>query len=837
MYGWEAYKMPRRRRLLGGVSLLLLLGGAFLFAGCSDDDDGPSGVDSQTEYPNAVSVQTDPDELEATWTLALPGGGTITSTGDAMMTNMAAGDYTISWAPREGWIAPYPNPETRTIGTLRQIDFLGYYYLAPGSIFIDVMPGNLQAAWILTAADGTTWEGVGDTTLAGLAPGDYEIEWFPVDGWNTPDLPGDEQDQTLVQSLTLTVSGTTIFRGYRQADNSIYVNPLPADLDIPWTLEGRVPGSSEVVLQESGTGTAMLSDRWPAGVGETVSSLDITVIWGDVDDWETPEAGEYEMGRGEYLAVSTTYTAVKGSIEIDAGPGDLDAPWTLSGPDGAMRSGLGDASLEDLAPGDYTITWGDLDAWAAPGDETLAVTGGSATTFTGTYAPSLMIQPRPEGFAAPWTISGSSGFSQNGTGATAFTGLGAGQYTLTWREVEGWTAPAAETVSFGAEGVIVIGEYEQNLMSVFVRPEPVGLGVPWTVTGPGGFSASGSGQGTVVAGSPGIYTIEWGYLAGYTTPGATSQALADGASLSFRGRYFEALSFTSVPRGQYTMGTAINVACRNADEASHLVTLTGDILMQTTEMPIGSFVEILQWAVDHGHARLDGSRIYDTLDNSTIMLVNLDDPGLGIEVRDGVFSTATPDLPVTEISWYAAAAACDWLSLHEGRIRAYNHSDWTCNGGEVYAASGYRLPTESEWEYACRAGSTTAYANTNITGSIEDGDCEPSDPAALDSICWYGVNSGAAKQEIASKSPNGWGLFDMHGNVAEWCNDRYRSNYCGSTSCPRYDPVGPGRGDTRVQRGGHFFSPPLAVRSPARYASEPKNATVTCGFRVVIADR
>lgn len=829
--------MPRKQRVLGGFSLLLLLAGAILFAGCSDDD-GPSGVDSDAEYTNAVVVQTDPDDLGAGWTLATPGGGTVSWTGDAILEDMPAGEYTISWESFEGWTEPHPNPETLTIGTRRQIDFLGYYYLDPGTIFINAEPGNLQAAWTLTDEDENEWSGQGDATITDLPPGDYEIEWMPVEGWTTPDLDEDEQGQSLVETLTLTIFGLTASRTYRQSSESLYVNPMPADLDAPWSIEGRAvltAGSpAEVVLEESGSGVALLTSRWPAEIPESTTKMTVTIDWGDAEGWETPASAQYELNRGDSLELDAIYTPVAGGLEIVAEPGDLAAPWTLAGPGGITRTGAGDASLTGLVPGDYTITWNALSAWSAPDAETLTVTGGGTSTFTGTYSPGMMIRPEPEGFAAPWTLSGSTGFNQSGTGATTFTGLDSGSYTLTWGEVDGWTAPAAETRQYGAQGIVFAGEYTQNSMTLFVRPEPIGLGVPWTLRGPSGFSVSGSGQGTVTVASPGVYTLTWNELAGYTAPGPIVEPLAEGETVTFTSRYLEALDLAPVPAGSFYMGTSN--ACGRTDETRHQVTLTNDILMQTTEMPRGSFVELLQWAVDNGYAVLDGDRIYDNLDNSTRLLLNLGDPGLGIDVEDGIFSADQPDLPVTEISWYCAAAACDWLSLHASMPRAYNHGDWSCNGDSPYTASGYRLPTESEWEYACRAGTTTSYANTTVIGNPSNNTCRISDPAALDAISWYGDNSGAQAHEIASKSPNDWDLFDMHGNVQEWCNDRYRSNYCGTT-CPRYDPVGPLRGETRVQRGGYFYSTYLQVRSPARGDGDPQDATVTCGFRVVITER
>jgi formylglycine-generating enzyme required for sulfatase activity len=190
----------------------------------------------------------------------------------------------------------------------------------------------------------------------------------------------------------------------------------------------------------------------------------------------------------------------------------------------------------------------------------------------------------------------------------------------------------------------------------------------------------------------------------------------------------------------------------------------------------------------------------------------------------GVFSCINPTHPAKSVTWYGAVAYCDWLSLQQGLPRAYSHSTWECNGGSPYTAAGYRLPTEAEWEYACRAGSTTAFAN----GAITSIDCAPLDPN-LDLMGWYCGNANDGAHPVAQKLPNAWGLYDMHGNEWEWCNDWF-GTYGGTVT----DPVGPGAGDFRVIRGGNWDWHAQNCRSASRYGSYPYNENnFPFGFRPV----
>lgn len=223
--------------------------------------------------------------------------------------------------------------------------------------------------------------------------------------------------------------------------------------------------------------------------------------------------------------------------------------------------------------------------------------------------------------------------------------------------------------------------------------------------------------------------------------------------------------FCWCPAGNFVMGSPANEYERDRDEAQHAVTLTKGFWMLETE------VTQAQW--------------------NAIFAEN-----------PSRFKAA--NRPVDSVTWDEAVKFCRKLSEAAG-VKA-------------------QLPTEAQWEYACRAGSVTPFH----FGSTLNGD-----KAVVDGEEPYGrVPAGRELHQSApvkTKAPNAWGLYDMHGNVAEWCADWYTSKLNAGT-----DPVGPPRGNERVVRGGSWDSDAEDARSACRDEEEPDDRNSEVGFRFVI---
>lgn len=262
--------------------------------------------------------------------------------------------------------------------------------------------------------------------------------------------------------------------------------------------------------------------------------------------------------------------------------------------------------------------------------------------------------------------------------------------------------------------------------------------------------------------------------------------------------------FSSIPAGTFIMGSPLSEIGRYVWEIQHEVTLTKPYRMKKTEVTSAQWDAIRSHAVSYG---------YTDLSKAT----GLADEG-----------------PAEALSWFDAIKWCNLRSEIECRRPVYYHDAALGNGsvfkqgqGVVYPdwnADGYRLPTEAEWEYACRAGTTGAY-------HTEDSSVPMGLDYALDEAGWFASNSMAHSHAVAQKTPNAWGLYDMHGNVWEWCWDPYEPY----TTAAVTDPLGGPDNGTRVYRGGSWNFYAFSCRSAFRqYGIDVHYHTMDLGLRPVL---
>lgn len=170
--------------------------------------------------------------------------------------------------------------------------------------------------------------------------------------------------------------------------------------------------------------------------------------------------------------------------------------------------------------------------------------------------------------------------------------------------------------------------------------------------------------------------------------------------------------------------------------------------------------------------------------------------------------------PVEDVKWCNAVDFCNKLSDVDGLDLYYKRDGHDVS---IVGGTGYRLPTEAEWEYACRAQTITKWSCGSTANNVE-------------AAGWFGKDWAAGTSRVGQKEANSWGLYDMHGNVWEWCWDRYDAEYYSQS--PVDDPTGPATGSTRVLRGGSFYIEADRCRSAARFSWHIEDTEDSFGFRV-----
>jgi formylglycine-generating enzyme required for sulfatase activity len=253
------------------------------------------------------------------------------------------------------------------------------------------------------------------------------------------------------------------------------------------------------------------------------------------------------------------------------------------------------------------------------------------------------------------------------------------------------------------------------------------------------------------------------------------------------------MEFVYIEPGTFIMGSPDSEPGRDNDEGQHKVTLTRGYYLQTTEVTVGQWREFARKSGYRTEAETGGGAFVWTGDKW--------------EKKKGIYwdHPALPQddsHPVNCVSWNDAQEFIDWLNEADG--------------------VKYRLPSEAEWEYAALAGNTTTFAK----GAITERKCN--EAPNLAAMGWYCANSGGNTHPVAQKKPNAWGLYDMHGNIAEWCQDWYK-NYSAASAT---DPKGPSTGTIRVIRGGSWFNNVKYCRSADRGKDVPAGRNYALGLRM-----
>jgi formylglycine-generating enzyme required for sulfatase activity len=285
------------------------------------------------------------------------------------------------------------------------------------------------------------------------------------------------------------------------------------------------------------------------------------------------------------------------------------------------------------------------------------------------------------------------------------------------------------------------------------------------------------------------------------------------------------LQMVWIPPGKFLMGSPASETGRKPDEGPQTeVTLTRGFWLGRTMVTIAQWKSVMNLDVRGQLSKmLHDDTLYDLGGKKQTVRDYMrfgrdDDPGDHIGGEAG-------DLPMYFVSWNDAMEFCQKLTARER------------TAGSLPPGYEYTLPTEAEWEYACRAGTSNA---TYAGPMVVDGRSAP----VLDNLAWYSANSPdgytgkgfnvsgrtGGPHPVAQKQPNDWGLYDMYGELWQWCRDSYGPYPGGSVT----DPIGPPTGTDCVNRGGSFGSGPRDERSANRAKNPPAEASAYRGFRLAL---
>jgi len=507
----------------------------------------------------------------------------------------------------------------------------------------------------------------------------------------------------------------------------------------------------------------------------------------------TLAAGTLSNGSGSvtYTITGTPSSSGTASFALSLGGQSCTLTRTVSAPAGSITSlncssavntgSLVSGTAANGVSSQVSYSGGNGGTYSGQAANSTGVAGLTATLATGTLS-------NGSG-SVTYTITGTP--SSSGTASFALS-LGGQSCTLT-RTV---SAPAGTITSLNCSSAVNTGTLVSGTSA---------NGVSSQVSYSGGNGGTYSGQAANSTGVTGLTaTLAAGTLSNgsgsvtYTIIGTPSEAGTASFALSLGGQSCTltrtvTIAMKNIPAGTFSMGcTTGDPNCFSDESPVRSVTLSAFQIGETE-------VTQAQWQAFMG--------------------------------SNPSYFPSCAQCPIEQVSWYDAVVFCNRLSEANGLTPCY-YSDavftqvygktggnWSLpNSGTVYRnpnAKGYRLPTEAEWEYAARGGSTTnLYSGSN----------------SVDGVAWYASNSGNTTRTVKGKSPNGYGLYDMSGNVWEWCADWYDAY----PSTAQSNPTGPSGASSRVNRGGSWFDNAQYCRVSLRSYSTPSLRGFSLGFRLAL---
>lgn len=412
--GWDTPQPRQFEVVLGTDGATAGVSGTYV----ESDGTSPTGT---------LRLTTNPSGLAAPWNLSGPDGFTESGMGAETLSGVPVGSYDVTWGDVSGYGTPSAATGVVTDGGTTVLE--GDYDARVGSIQVQPSPQGVYFPWTVRGPQDYVRNGFGSATLEDLLVGTYTITWGNVDRYVTPE----PETRTLNVNQTLTFAAAFVL-----ATGVIDIEPTPAGIDAPWTLEG--PQGTQ-----SGVGALRIDD---APVGS------YSIAWGGVDGYVAPAPDARNVNQGQTVVFEGEY-AEQGStvatLTIDPEPDSIDAQWTLTPFAGQIQIGYGDATLE-LEPGQYNVRFEGAQGWLVPSPQSVDVTltAGQILVVTGNYTvdPDLgsgdtgtvVVAVTPN--QASWSMTGPDGFAESGTGDATFDDAAIGTYTITWDDLDGYLTPS-----------------------------------------------------------------------------------------------------------------------------------------------------------------------------------------------------------------------------------------------------------------------------------------------------------------------------------------------------------------------------------------------------------